>query len=217
MTTNAASRPNAPSRQEDTGVLHFGASMALPADRTAEQARLMEELGFEYMGAGEHFMRGRPPGATHAALPLLAVAAGATERIRLVTSVALVPFYHPLLLARMTATLDIASGGRLTLGVGVGGEFPMEYEKRRHRHPSPGQPYRRMPGRAAPPVDAGWGVPAGPSLHAGRGGDQPQTHAAAPPAGVGGGSPRRRHAPGGAVRRWLAALLLQSRNAIATA
>jgi probable F420-dependent oxidoreductase len=108
--------------------LHFGASMALPADRTIEQARLMEELGFEYMGAGEHFMRGRPPGPTHAALPLLAVAAGATERIRLVSSVALAPFYHPLMLARMTATLDIASGGRLTLGVGVGGEFPMEYE-----------------------------------------------------------------------------------------
>jgi probable F420-dependent oxidoreductase len=108
--------------------LHFGASMALPADRTAEQARLMEELGFEYMGAGEHFMRGRPPGPTHAALPLLAVAAGATERMRILTSVVLAPFYHPLMLARMTATLDIASGGRLTLGVGVGGEFPMEYE-----------------------------------------------------------------------------------------
>ncbi len=110
------------------GGLHFGASMALPADRTAEQARLMEDLEFEYIGAGEHFMRGRPPGSTHAALPLLAVAAGATEKLRILTSVALAPFYHPLMLARMTATLDIASGGRLTLGVGVGGEFPMEYE-----------------------------------------------------------------------------------------
>ena len=113
---------------ENGQALHFGASMALPADRAAEQARLMEDLGFEYIGAGEHFMRGRPPGPTHAALPLLAVAAGATQRLRVVTSVALAPFYHPLLLARMTATLDIASGGRLTLGVGVGGEFPMEYE-----------------------------------------------------------------------------------------
>ena len=117
-----------PNGSNDPKELHFGASMALPADRTVEQARLMEELGFEYMGAGEHFMRGRPPGATHAALPLLAVAAGATERIRILTSVLLAPFYHPLMLARMTATLDIASGGRLTLGVGVGGEFPMEYE-----------------------------------------------------------------------------------------
>ena len=47
-------------------------SMALPVERTAEQARLMEQLGFEYLGAGEHFMRGRPPGPTHAARPLLA-------------------------------------------------------------------------------------------------------------------------------------------------
>ncbi len=121
MTTSA-------NRPAHTDALHFGASMALPASRTAEQARLMEDLGFEYMGAGEHFMRGRPPGPTHAALPLLAVAAGATQRMRVVTSVTLAPFYHPLMLARMTATLDIASGGRLTLGVGVGGEFPMEYE-----------------------------------------------------------------------------------------
>ena len=121
MTTSA-------NRIANIDALHFGASMALPASRTAEQARLMEDLGFEYMGAGEHFMRGRPPGPTHAALPLLAVAAGATQKMRLVTSVALAPFYHPLMLARMTATLDIASGGRLTLGVGVGGEFPMEYE-----------------------------------------------------------------------------------------
>ena len=121
MTSSTSSLPGAPE-------LHFGASMALPADRTAEQARLMEELGFEYMGAGEHFMRGRPPGPTHAAIPLLAVAAGATERMRILTSVTLAPFYHPLVLARMTATLDIASGGRLTLGVGVGGEFPMEYQ-----------------------------------------------------------------------------------------
>ena len=72
--------------------------MALPADRTVEQARLMEDLGFEYMGAGEHFMRGRPPGPTHAALPLLAVAAGATERLRILSSVVLAPFYHPLML-----------------------------------------------------------------------------------------------------------------------
>lgn len=73
-------------------------------------------------------MRGNPPGATQAALPLLAVAAGATERIRLLSSIILAPFYHPLMLAKFTTTLDIASGGRLTLGVGVGGEFPEEFE-----------------------------------------------------------------------------------------
>ena len=73
-------------------------------------------------------MRGQPPGVTHASLPLLAVAAGATENIRLLTSILLTPFYHPLMLAKLTTTLDIASSGRLTLGIGVGGEFPAEYE-----------------------------------------------------------------------------------------
>lgn len=108
--------------------LHFGAGLALGVSDTARQARWMEELGYEYISCGEHFMRGDPPGPTHAALPVLAVAAGATENLRILSSVILTPFYHPLMLARMTATLDAASNGRLTLGVGVGGEFPMEFE-----------------------------------------------------------------------------------------
>ena len=108
--------------------LHFGASVVLGATEIAAEAAWLEGLGFEYLSVGEHFMRGNPPGSTHASLPLLGVAAGATERIRLLSSVLLVPFYHPLVLARMTATLDLASGGRLTLGVGVGGEFPVEFE-----------------------------------------------------------------------------------------
>lgn len=111
-----------------TPELHFGAGLVLGAAETASQALWMEELGYEYLSAGEHFMRGNPPGATHAALPLLAVAAGATQRIRLLSSVLLAPFYHPLMLAKLAATLDIASSGRLTLGVGVGGEFPEEFQ-----------------------------------------------------------------------------------------
>ena len=110
------------------GQLHFGAGMALGAAETARQARWMEELGYEYISAGEHYMRGDPPGPTHAALPLLGVAAGATEKIRVLSSILLTPFYHPTVLAKLTTTLDIASGGRLTLGVGVGGEFPVEFE-----------------------------------------------------------------------------------------
>ena len=108
--------------------LHFGAGIALGVSETARQARWMEELGYEYFSSGEHFMRGDPPGPTHAALPILAVAAGATENLRVLSSIILTPFYHPLMLARTTATLDAASGGRLTLGVGVGGEFPVEFE-----------------------------------------------------------------------------------------
>ena len=57
--------------------LHFGAGLALGVGETARQARWMEELGYEYISAGEHFMRGDPPGPTHASLPILGVAAGA--------------------------------------------------------------------------------------------------------------------------------------------
>ena len=102
--------------------------MALGAAETAREARWMEDLGFAYFAAGEHYMRGDPPGPTHASIPLLGVAAGATEKIRVLSSILLTPFYHPTVLAKLTNTLDIASGGRLTLGVGVGGEFPMEFD-----------------------------------------------------------------------------------------
>ena len=108
--------------------LRFGANLVLEVGETARQARLMESLGYDYFSAGEHFMRGDPPGPTHASLPVLGVAAGATESIRLVSSIVLAPFYHPLVLARSTATLDAASNGRLILGVGIGGEYPVEFE-----------------------------------------------------------------------------------------
>lgn len=107
---------------------HFGANLTLEIGETARQARRMEQLGYEYFSVGEHFMRGDPPGPSHASLPALGVAAGATESIRLLSSIVLAPFYHPLMLARMTATLDAASNGRLTLGVGIGGEYPAEFE-----------------------------------------------------------------------------------------
>jgi probable F420-dependent oxidoreductase len=51
---------------------------------------------------------------------ILGVVAGATERLRLVTSVLVLPYRNPVLTAKMVATLDVLSGGRVTLGVGVG-------------------------------------------------------------------------------------------------
>jgi probable F420-dependent oxidoreductase len=107
--------------------LHFGASLPGGPASAAADARRLEELGFEYAATGEHFMRGNPPLPTGTALPVLAVAAGATRRIRLLSSILLAPLYHPVMLAKLAATLDIASGGRLTLGVGIGGEFPVEF------------------------------------------------------------------------------------------
>src|SRR5436305_14323411 len=54
------------------------------------------------------------------AFSILGVVAGATERLRLVTSVLVLPYRNPVLTAKMAASLDILSGGRLTLGVGAG-------------------------------------------------------------------------------------------------
>lgn len=50
----------------------------------------------------------------------LAYVAGATKRIRLGTSVLIMPYYSPILLAKQLATLDMVSSGRLHVGLGLG-------------------------------------------------------------------------------------------------
>ena len=51
---------------------------------------------------------------------ILGLVAGATDRLRLVTSVLVLPYRNPVLTAKMAASLDVLSGGRLTSGVGTG-------------------------------------------------------------------------------------------------
>jgi probable F420-dependent oxidoreductase len=65
---------------------------------------------------------GRFPGGGDAleTFSILGVVAGATERLRLVPSVLVLPYRNPVLTAKMVASLDVLSGGRVTLGVGVG-------------------------------------------------------------------------------------------------
>ena len=65
---------------------------------------------------------GKHPGGGDAleTFSILGVVAGATERLRLVTSVLVLPYRDPVLTAKMVASLYVLSGGRLTLGIGAG-------------------------------------------------------------------------------------------------
>jgi probable F420-dependent oxidoreductase len=87
-------------------------------------ARRAEELGYGLVSSGEHVFFHGP---TSNSFLTLAAAAAVTERVRLVSTLTLLPLYPMALVAKMTATLDQLSGGRFELGVGVGGEYPPEF------------------------------------------------------------------------------------------
>ncbi|HLE98873.1 MAG TPA: LLM class flavin-dependent oxidoreductase [Gaiellaceae bacterium] len=88
-------------------------------------AELAEELGYDSIWAGEHLSFHNPILDLGVAL---AVFAAVTERIRLGAGVVLLPLRHPSLVAKQAASLDYVSGGRLMLGVGVGGEGAQDFE-----------------------------------------------------------------------------------------
>ena len=50
-----------------------------------------------------------------------------TTRVQVGTAVVVLPLYPPALIAKQLADLDVASGGRLVFGLGVGGEYPQEF------------------------------------------------------------------------------------------
>jgi probable F420-dependent oxidoreductase len=85
-------------------------------------ARQVEELGFDSLFITDHLFAAKRFYSVSFLEPLsaLAVAAGVTERVRLGTSILIMPLRHPVLLAKEYATLQFLSGDRFILGAGVG-------------------------------------------------------------------------------------------------
>jgi probable F420-dependent oxidoreductase len=107
--------------------LRFGAqlgSVHAPREQFA-LARRVEELGYESVWVGDHVSFHNP---IYESLTLLSTYASITTRVRLGTAVYLLALRPAAIAAKITATLDVLSGGRLIFGVGVGGENPKEFE-----------------------------------------------------------------------------------------
>jgi len=88
-------------------------------------ARTVEGLGFDLLMVSDHVavtpdVAAQYPAPFYEPFTTLSWLAGITERVRLGTTVLVVPYRHPLLIARMAANLSQLSGGRFVLGVGVG-------------------------------------------------------------------------------------------------
>ena len=126
-------------------------------------AAVCEDVGVESVWAVEHVLvaedyeprysysaDGRMPGAPGTVMPdpleWLAYLAACTSTVRLATGVIVLPLHPPLVLAKRVATLDALSGGRVTLGVGVGWQIE-EYR-------AVGVPYEERGARADEAIGA---------------------------------------------------------------
>jgi alkanesulfonate monooxygenase SsuD/methylene tetrahydromethanopterin reductase-like flavin-dependent oxidoreductase (luciferase family) len=88
-------------------------------DDLLRQVEAAQRQGFTYICVGQHFLY--PSFRWLQPIPLLArLAAETNDSVRLVTSVMITPFYHPVVLAEELATLDVVCEGRLVVGVGAG-------------------------------------------------------------------------------------------------
>ena len=104
---------------------HAGWEDTAGIDDVAEVVRAADRLGFDHVTCSEHVaiptevakVRG---GTYWDPLATFGYLAACTERIRLATYVLVLGYHHPLEIAKRYGTLDVVSGGRLVLGVGVG-------------------------------------------------------------------------------------------------
>ena len=100
--------------------------VAVPdAGRLRDLAQTAEGLGYDSIWAGDHISYRNPILDIVVALSTFAAA---TERITVGAGIVLLPLRHPSIVAKEFASLDHVSGGRVILGVGVGGESEKDFE-----------------------------------------------------------------------------------------
>src|SRR5499425_1217370 len=87
-------------------------------DETIAEAQLAEACGFDSCFFGEHHQD--HGGFLPSPLIVAAAVAARTTRLRVGTSVILLPLHHPVRVAEDVITLDLLSRGRVVLGVGIG-------------------------------------------------------------------------------------------------
>ena len=121
------------------GIVYPQTEYPTDAESVRRFAQLAEELGYSHILAYDHVLGADPnrPGGWkgpytyrdpfHEPFVLFAFMAGITERIGFVTGVIVLPQRQTALVAKQAASLDIFSGGRLRLGVGIGWN-QVEYE-----------------------------------------------------------------------------------------
>ena len=118
--------------------IHFGTRGCLASrDNIMALAQRAEALGYAYLGVADHLVvpvqsgvrypytadgiwPGAPTGECFDAIATLAFLAGCTQHIKLLTSVAVVPYRPAVLAAKLFLTADVLSGGRVIAGVGSG-------------------------------------------------------------------------------------------------
>jgi probable F420-dependent oxidoreductase len=90
----------------------------------ARQVRELEARPIDSLWTGGHIASRNPTAEAMVGFTRLATL---TERVTVGTSILLLPLYPPALVAKQIADLDRATGGRVMLGVGVGGEYAQEF------------------------------------------------------------------------------------------
>ncbi len=89
-----------------------------------DQITKVEEHGFDILTTGEHIVFFRP---ILDIITVLSYAAAVTSRIKLVPSTLILPLRPPAILAKELTSIDILSKGRLIASVGIGGDYPREF------------------------------------------------------------------------------------------